>query len=525
MVRKLLSRLMIALVLSSAVMFGTIPTGQTQESFELGRADPREVVGQIADSLSSGHLDAIKPWLSSSVWQAILLNEDIFQAKVTEFGAIETIDIIARRQVATMSYFELRIKYFPATVPPGTLVADIGEKSYWLIGFNGESNKIDLISFRRGVPFTYSGFSETTYIGKPTELQVAAAIDAISAPETNDSQSVQIFFATTRERDGKSYSEKRNNSMNFGRAIVRVPEYHKMGTIERPQLIHDYILPFISYEEKLDLSKHFIINDITTLNQEDWNKTARSLSRDEALIFVHGFNTTFDEALYRAAQLTWDLQYKDKGIPVLFSWASWGGATEPVGYLRSYLYDRDSALIGGNAFLTLLHDLKETLGIKKINVVTHSMGNFMMLSALKIEAQKDHPIILDEWVMAAPDVDRDLFLQTIPDVKKLLSGMTLYASSADWALTASKVGARGVARAGEVTVDGPVVLSGVDTIDVTAVGEELFGINHDVFAAKRPLIDDIAGVLDGRRPPNARLKEIWPVPASPPPPRYWRFVP
>jgi hypothetical protein len=72
--------------------------------------------------------------------------------------------------------------------------------------------------------------------------------------------------------------------------------------------------------------------------------------------------------------------------------------------------------------------------------------------------------------------------------------------------------------------EGPIVLAGIDTIDVTAIGDELFGLNHDVFATKRSLVNDIRLLLRGLRPPNDRLSEIRPVPESPPPPHFWRFA-
>jgi esterase/lipase superfamily enzyme len=56
--------------------------------------------------------------------------------------------------------------------------------------------------------------------------------------------------------------------------------------------------------------------------------------RDQVFIFVHGFNTSFDDALYRTAQLAYDMEFD--GVPYLFSWPSMASATE-------YLYDRDSA--------------------------------------------------------------------------------------------------------------------------------------------------------------------------------------
>jgi hypothetical protein len=101
--------------------------------------------------------------------------------------------------------------------------------------------------------------------------------------------------------------------------------------------------------------------------------------------------------------------------------------------------------------------------------------------------------------------------------------MTLYASSADKAMKGSRVLAK-VPRAGDITAAGPVVLPGIDTIDVTPVGHELFGLNHDVFAEGRSVLSDIHQILLGLRPPDARLPvEIEPMPEGVLPPKFWRY--
>ena len=102
--------------------------------------------------------------------------------------------------------------------------------------------------------------------------------------------------------------------------------------------------------------------------------------------------------------------------------------------------------------------------------------------------------------------------------------MTLYVSSADKALTISRT-LTGVPRAGDVPTDGPVLVPRIETIDVTAVGEELLGLNHNVFAATRALIDDIKILLtSGQRPPNSRLSQIRPYPEPPSEATYWRYA-
>jgi esterase/lipase superfamily enzyme len=63
----------------------------------------------------------------------------------------------------------------------------------------------------------------------------------------------------------------------------------------------------------------------------------------------------------------------------------------------------------------------------------------------------------------------------------------------------------------------------IETIDVTAVGEDVFGLNHDAFAASRDVMEDIAASLMLNRPPP-RLIQIRGVPEPPVIPEYWRYV-
>ena len=72
-------------------------------------------------------------------------------------------------------------------------------------------------------------------------------------------------------------------------------------------------------------------------------------------------------------------------------------------------------------------------------------------------------------------------------VQNVVKGITLYASAADKALKASHVKAEGP-RAGEVFAAGPLVLPGVDSIDATALGEDMFALNHDVYSSARSAI-------------------------------------
>jgi hypothetical protein len=64
----------------------------------------------------------------------------------------------------------------------------------------------------------------------------------------------------------------------------------------------------------------------------------------------------------------------------------------------------------------------------------------------------------------------------------------------------------------------------VSTIDASVIGDEIFGLNHDVFATTRNVLDDLKILLDTGAPPP-RLGEIRGYPAPPQIATYFRYVP
>ena len=376
----------------------------------------------------------------------------------------------------------------------------------WGGGYHGHSHGRDLEEsyFSKTKPFVAvdpNKFAGTSLINKSSDPRV-----------------VDILFATLRKlENGNSpaapiFSGERSQSLNFGRARVRIPEDHKIGRLELPGGLSIFGIQLT--HEEADPKKHFILRSRQPLTLEQWDSLIDTIGPNDAVVFVHGFNTSFDDFVFRFAQIVWDLQYK--GLPVLFSWASKGAVVD-------YPYDRESALVARDAFMELLANLSEKHKISTVHVIAHSMGNFLVLDALARQATQPNNV-MGQLIMAAPDVDRDQFVQDIPKIKQLFRGLTLYASSADKALAASKIVAGGIPRAGDVPINGPIVLPGLETLDVSALGEEMFGLNHTTFAQARPLIDDIQLILsEGRHAP--RLAQERPMPENASVPKYWRFAP
>jgi esterase/lipase superfamily enzyme len=331
-----------------------------------------------------------------------------------------------------------------------------------------------------------------------------------------DPRIVEFLYASTRQQivrprtENASYSGERGQ-LTYGAASVRIPEDRKIGQIKLPS---SWTFFGITISAPANEREHFIIKRAVPLSEDNFDQIAREKGAHAALVFVHGFNTTFEDALYRTAQIVWDLQYS--GLPVLFTWASRGNVVD-------YIYDKESALIARDAFLTLLKKLKRDYGIEQVNVLAHSMGNLTVLDSLASYARTENPIQISRVLMAAPDVDREMFEVLAPEAKAIVGGMTLYASSADRTMALSRALAGGVPRAGDVPAGGPIILPNLETVDVTAVGDDIFGLNHNVFAASRDVMEDISAMLRLNGPPP-RLIQIRAVPEPPAIPRYWRYV-
>jgi esterase/lipase superfamily enzyme len=103
-----------------------------------------------------------------------------------------------------------------------------------------------------------------------------------------------------------------------------------------------------------------------------------------------------------------------------------------------------------------------------------------------------------ELVLAAPDVDKYVFMKKAVEIESVAKNMTMYVSAADKALLASDKKAWGT-RMGYVDADGPNLVDGVETIDVTSVGDDMLGLDHGTYAANRAVLDDLGRLISSTK--------------------------
>lgn len=343
-------------------------------------------------------------------------------------------------------------------------------------------------------------------------------------PQPTEWDIVPVYFGTDRKRATNpkrlAYGSDRARKLELGRVLVTVPKAHQVPNIERPWSITVPYFNWTLYQETEDPRLHFTINEIKALSKEEAlflireRLAASKEFKNQALIFVHGYNNGFDDAVYRTAQIAYDLKFD--GASFLYSWPSGSG-------LFGYTYDRESSQQAEQyltEFLTMV--LSET-GAESVNIIAHSMGNQPLLQVLR-DIKRTNPGIarFNQIILAAPDVDRDAFTFLASQIKDVGRGITMYASSNDVALNASRRFAGGVPRAGDISADGPVVVPGIDTIDISALSTDYLALNHSTYAERTVLLQDIEMLIrSGLRPPQLRLPNLERVEVGTG--AYWRY--
>ena len=184
----------------------------------------------------------------------------------------------------------------------------------------------------------------TTPIVQPTEPSATEAGGGAATAAEPDWHVVPVYWGTDRavQPNAKrlAYGSDRARKLQLGEAMVTVPNVHKVPNIERPWVVKVPYFDVTLYEQKEDPKSHFTIKEIKALTREQLLAQVKArlkdskLFKDQAVVFVHGYNTSFDNGLYRTAQIAYDLDFD--GATFLYSWPS-GGA------VASYTYDRESA--------------------------------------------------------------------------------------------------------------------------------------------------------------------------------------
>ncbi len=321
----------------------------------------------------------------------------------------------------------------------------------------------------------------------------------IPAAPTLGSEEV-VFYATDREptkpaeqcKSGESPTTQRmygntaatGGLLRYGEYAVQLPPLSRVGELaeyrRRPQCVSSERDPI------------FLRGPVEQNEQQFFATLRDAASRHgkHVVIYIHGYNFEFDEAVLWTAELE---RYLESDAPVVvFSWPSRGQA---LSYREDEVVVQNSTA-GLEAFLK---HLRGELGDMPIDLLAHSLGGRLLLQALEsmVRAHTAGPLFRN-LVLAAPDVSSKEFVDQIARVSSLAQRSTLYVSSVDRALFASQRLHHDF-RAGRDLI----LVTGVDTVDVSPVDDSR--TRHSYYIENRWVLNDLHQLLHDDSPPARRF--------------------
>jgi esterase/lipase superfamily enzyme len=294
-----------------------------------------------------------------------------------------------------------------------------------------------------------------------------------------------VFVVSTRKDDaGAGANQMRSDGAGYSLQILSVPPHHQVGQIERPMFgASDPAKHFVEASRR-DLDEQSFCNELAT------NISGRIGSNRDVLLYVHGFNTSYDDARFRLAQIVEDGRFG--GIAVLFTWPSSDN-------LLDYEAARESATASRDALANLLKDLSEVPDIGKIHILAHSMGTWLSMEALRERAIAGSPDLngkLGMVMLAAPDIDLSVFREQLRPLNP--SHISVLISANDRALSLSETLAGDRPRVGALDPRKPrdraaLARLGVKVYDLS--GESTGLIGHDTYADAPDVVRSIGAQI------------------------------
>jgi len=284
-----------------------------------------------------------------------------------------------------------------------------------------------------------------------------------------------ILVATTREPSADPailFTGERGPAIDLTEIVVSIPPEanRTVGEVQWPRKLPP------------DPAKDFATLSVSPVPDikaaESWFRRNRSDKR-RLLIFVHGFNNRYEDAVYRFAQIAHDSHMN--ATPVLFTWPSRGS-------IFAYGYDKESTNYSRSALEAVLTAAAVDPEVGEITVLAHSMGTWLTVESLRQMAIRNGavPKKIENVILAAPDLDVDVFRQQLADMGPERPAFTVFVSRDDQALRVSRRISGNVDRLGAIDINDPVYRAllereGIMVLDLSALrgGDRL---NHSKFA-------------------------------------------
>lgn len=338
------------------------------------------------------------------------------------------------------------------------------------------------------------------------------AVSLVSGPQGEPNR-IPLFVASTRRGEGATDDGR----AHFSLTAIGVPQNHRPGAVERPSF------------GGADKNRHFTVLSKRNMDEEEFYGELAAhvsgrigVSRD-ILLYVHGFNTSHDEARFRLAQVVADGGFS--GVPTLFSWNSRGG-------LFNYESDKEAATVSRDALEKVILSLAKTPGVGRVHILAHSMGSWLTMETLRGIALSGHPDLdgkLGEVMLANPDIDLNVFRQQVARLDP--HRVSIFVANNDRALSLSSRIAGDRPRLGAMDPAKPQDKAEIDRLGVSVHDISSFStdfIGHGAFAEAPDIVRKIGAHIAAPRAQDSDKQAIpdfrgedtgtTTVPQTPPPP-------
>ncbi len=395
-----------------------------------------------------------------------------------------------------------------------------------------------LIAFVLALAGCASG--ERLLVHPPTVFAAIGSYPDASVPEALRTTEPELLFVTDRApvsgQAGLSYSADRSASMALGSVRVRYGDtgqwsdlvLHEtdtaltLGTPRELVRFPETPVPFRSVGGRLVALEEpaQAYRAASARFAEALRARLRAANRREVVLFVHGFNNTFDAAAFSLADV-WHHSGRI-GVPVFYTWPSGNGG------LFGYFKDRESGEY------TVFH-LKETIRllasiaeVDELHIVAHSRGTDVATTALRelvIEQRAaglnpSRSLKIRNLILAAPDLDFGIVRQRLIAERfgPAIGQITVYMNQGDHALALSQRLMAGQ-RFGRLTIDdlGPgerAIFSRIRNVHFIDIEGQSDLIGHAYFRRNPSVLSDIVIAIRTGAAPGDPERPLVPIGAN-----------
>lgn len=365
-------------------------------------------------------------------------------------------------------------------------------------------------------------------------LAACGGVRSLPALETGAPPPVPAFYYVSDRvveadaEDGLRFSARRDAAMRFGLARIETGATGpQMRGVQESVRFPATPLPFT-------LEKGFPVTEPEAARAYAGSETVmrdalagalrRSGARD-VLLYVHGFNSSFEETMETLARL-WQATGQSN-LPLAFSWPA--GNPGAFGYFK----DRESGEFAIFHLKQTLRLLAEVPGLDAIHIVAHSRGSDVVTTALRelvIEARaagRDPRTALrvETLILAAPDLDFSVVGQRLIAERfgPAFGRITVYINPGDSALGLAQAVLAGT-RFGRISYDelSPserAIFERIRNVHFINVSAVTGASSHSYFRDNPDVLRDMALVIASGAAPDSPARNLVPDAGN-----FWRLV-